>query len=374
MRRARFFFLIASIATPVVMLPAQWQVAGDFGASRLQRTNIPQSNAATLGASVTGMSDRGWVRSNLLGVVAGADQVTAQGLIAGSLVGPSGRAVRGELTGFASAFSETGGPSTVSAELMPRAQLGSGSVGGTLGLGVGGMSRDGIRSPLYHAAGDAWWVVNDDQFVGTISAVRWDERFNGVNTIVSFPRSYVDLVASWRRDRGGFVVGASGGGRAGIQTGTRGGAWGSAEVAAWVSARSAVVLSAGRSLDDPVRGIPRTTFFGVALRLTGQRHAALSRRSEVAGARVSIARVDEARRRIEVRGLTASRVELMGDFTDWTPVALEAVGDGWRLERAISSGLHRIALRIDGGEWIPPANLPRATDDLGGVVGLITIP
>ena len=123
-----------------------------------------------------------------------------------------------------------------------------------------------------------------------------------------------------------------------------------------------------------MRGIPRTTFFGVALRLTGQRHVALSRRSEVAGARVSITRVDDARRRIEVRGLTASRVELMGDFTDWTPVTLEAAGDIWRLERAISSGLHRIALRIDGGEWIAPANLPRASDDLGGVVGLITIP
>ena len=64
----------------------------------------------------------------------------------------------------------------------------------------------------------------------------------------------------------------------------------------------------------------------------------------------------------------------MGDFTDWNPVALELAADVWRFDRAIAPGLHRIALRIDGGEWSAPVNLPRATDDLGGVVGLITVP
>jgi hypothetical protein len=87
-----------------------------------------------------------------------------------------------------------------------------------------------------------------------------------------------------------------------------------------------------------------------------------------------IERIDDTRRRIEVRGVSASRVEVMGDFTDWNPVMLESTGDAWRLERAISSGLHRIAIRLDGGEWIAPVNLPRATDEFGGVVGLITVP
>jgi len=214
----------------------------------------------------------------------------------------------------------------------------------------------------------------DDQFVAGISAIRRSETFyDGVQTL-SFPRSYVDLIAGWRRDRGGIVLGASGGVRGGIQTGTRGGAWGSADVTAWMTPRSAIVISGGQSLEDPVRGIPRTTFLGLALRVTGQRHLTLSRRATVAGARVSVVRVDDTRRRIEVRGVTASRIEVMGDFTDWAPVALEALGDVWRLERAISPGLHRMAIRLDGGEWISPANLPRATDDLGGVVGLVTVP
>jgi hypothetical protein len=31
-------------------------------------------------------------------------------------------------------------------------------------------------------------------------------------------------------------------------------------------------------------------------------------------------------------------------------------------------------LRIDGGAWSVPANLPRIDDELGGTVGLIVIP
>jgi hypothetical protein len=374
MRRARLFSLVACFALLSAPLPAQWQFAADLGASRLQRTDIPQSNAVTFGGSLTGVGDRSWFRSSLLGVVAGADQVTAQGLVSGSLLGPSGHVARGELTGFLSGFSETGGRGTVSGELMARSQFGAGLRGSALGLGIGMTSTDGVRSTLYHAAGDAWWSVHDDQFVASISAIRRSESFNdGVRTL-TFPRSYVDVIASWRRDHGGFVFGASGGVRAAIQSGTRNGAWGSAEAAAWVTPRSAIVVSGGRSLEDPVRGIPRTTYLGLALRVTGHRHVTLSRRPAVAGARVLIVRVDATRRRIEVRGVTASRVDVMGDFTDWTPVSLEALGDVWRLEREISPGLHRIAIRLDGGEWVSPANLPRATDDLGGVVGLVTVP
>ena len=378
MRRARLFsqvsrlaVLLAALSAP---LSAQWQFAADLGASRLQRTSIPQSNAVTFGGTATGIGDRAWVRSSLLGVVAGSNQVTAQGLVTGSLLSPSGHPVRGELNGFVSAFSETGGPSTVSGELMTRGQFGSGLHGGALGLGAGTTSRDGVGSALYHASGDVWWGVNNDQFAGNVSVVRRSDTFNDGSTTLNFPRSYVDLVASWRRDEGGIVFGANAGVRGGIESGTPGGAWGSADATAWVSPRSAIVVSGGRSLDDPVRGIPRTTFLSVALRITGQRHLTLSRRPTIAGARVSILRVDDARRRIEVRGVPASRIEVMGDFTDWNPVALEMTGDVWRLERAISPGLHRMAIRIDGGEWIAPANLPRATDDLGGVVGLVTVP
>jgi hypothetical protein len=150
------------------------------------------------------------VSLSLLGVVAGNDQVTAQGLVSGSVLGPGGHLARGELTGFLSAFSETGSQGTLSGELMARAQFGSGGRGGALGVGAGSTSRDGV-SALYHAAADAWWSMGEHQFVGTVSAIHRSESFSDGATIVSLPRSYVDLIASWRRDHGAIVLAASGG-------------------------------------------------------------------------------------------------------------------------------------------------------------------
>src|SRR4051812_27938350 len=116
MCRARFLSAIGCLVTLSAPLRAQWQFAADFGASRLERSNIPQSNAVTFGGSATGVGDRGWFRSSVLGVAAGPSQTTAQGLVAGSVLGPSGRAVRGELTGVLSAFSESGANSITSGE------------------------------------------------------------------------------------------------------------------------------------------------------------------------------------------------------------------------------------------------------------------
>jgi hypothetical protein len=70
----------------------------------------------------------------------------------------------------------------------------------------------------------------------------------------------------------------------------------------------------------------------------------------------------------------AARVELMADFTEWSVVELSHTSDAWILQREVPAGFHRIAIRVDGGAWTSPPGLPHATDDLGGVVGLITVP
>ena len=54
--------------------------------------------------------------------------------------------------------------------------------------------------------------------------------------------------------------------------------------------------------------------------------------------------------------------------------SLTRAGGTWRLDRTITPGLHRLMIRIDGGEWTTPANVPTATDDLGGVVALVAVP
>jgi hypothetical protein len=94
----------------------------------------------------------------------------------------------------------------------------------------------------------------------------------------------------------------------------------------------------------------------------------------LAGPRITVERLSDDLLRIDVRADNASRIEIMGDFTNWSPVVLVPNDNVWRLERAISPGPHRIAIRIDGGPWIVPVNLPRIEDDLGGTVGIITVP
>ena len=371
MRRARLLpILISVLATRPIA--AQWQFSADLGASQLRRSDIPQSGAVTLGGTAGAAGERVWFRSSALGVLANTQQSTAQALLAGGIVESTNRLVRGELGAVVSAFGESGYSLTLSGEIMPRLQIGNTSRGGAVGVGIGGSQHAGTSNTLTHAAGDAWLRVGDEQFGSSLSYVRTSGTFVG-NLPLNATPTYSDLTGGWRHDRGGFAIGASAGRRFAVEHASNG-TWGSADAAVWVFPRTALVVSIGRSLDDPVRGVPQTTFASVALRLSGSTHETIARRRVIAGARVSVQRIDASRSRFEIRGIRATRVEVMGDFTDWQPVSLELIGDAWRLERAVTPGLHRIALRIDGGEWIAPVNIPHATDDLGGVVGLITVP
>jgi len=70
-------------------------------------------------------------------------------------------------------------------------------------------------------------------------------------------------------------------------------------------------------------------------------------------------------------------VEIMADFTDWEPVSLTRTASSereWSVALPLSAGSHRLAVRIDGGGWVVPPNLPRVADEFGGEVGLLTVP
>ena len=73
--------------------------------------------------------------------------------------------------------------------------------------------------------------------------------------------------------------------------------------------------------------------------------------------------------------IAASRLEVSSDALGWSPVEARKLGtDRWEAELELAAGVHRVALRIDGGPWTAPPGLPVATDDFGGQVGLLVIP
>jgi hypothetical protein len=349
----------------------------DAGVSHLRQAGIPESNAQTLGATLDAAGVRSAFRTSFLIARATSDSWTGQGLAIGSIVGPTAGAARWQLDGAVSMFGETSALTTTSADFAARGRIGSSIHGGALGAGIGAVSQGTTHNPVYRAQGDAWWSIDDERLVVNVALTRTRSLFGVSSTIQAAPPivSYLDVGTNWRHDAGGFSFGAGGGvrGQNGASRATS--AWGAFDGAVWLTPQLALAVGAGRTLDDVVRGVPHATFVSFALRIAAQSHATVfTHRATLAGPRISTARVNDEVRRIDVHADSASRVEIMGDFTNWAPVPLERAGDAWRLERAIPPGPHRIAIRLDGGPWIVPVNLPRVDDEFGGTVGIITVP
>jgi len=92
-------------------------------------------------------------------------------------------------------------------------------------------------------------------------------------------------------------------------------------------------------------------------------------------ARLEVQPVPDGTVRVVVRTSAAATVEVAGDFTDWQPVALRRAGeDMWEHVLRISSGVHRLNVRIDGGKWTAPAGTSRVEDEFGGEVGIVAVP
>jgi hypothetical protein len=71
----------------------------------------------------------------------------------------------------------------------------------------------------------------------------------------------------------------------------------------------------------------------------------------------------------------AATVEVMADFTDWLPVALEPTGrESWTLTLAIPPGRHRLNVRINGGPWTVAGGTTAEDDEFWGTVGAVVIP
>ena len=370
MRRAGLIPLVVFAVSAVFAsrATAQWQASADFGLSRLEQRGIPTSNAQSFGATFDAFAPLGSFRTSVLATRASDERWTAQGVVSGSLLTPVRRQIRGELSAALSSFAETSLPTARSAEVLARAIGGRPKFGAALGVGGGVRRADDGDEPLGRALASVWTGTLVDRFSADLSFVRTTS--STVNVGRSIVLNYTDASASWRHE----LKAVSAGGTIGVRTSNNAviptGAWGSADATVWLAPRLALVASAGRSPIDVVRGVPQITYASISIKLAAQKHPWIgSGRARVKGPQL-VANRDA----IEIRVDSAKKVELMADFTDWTPVALERSDGMWRLQRAVSPGLHRLAIRIDGGEWITPANLPAVEDDLGGKVALVTVP
>jgi hypothetical protein len=139
----------------------------------------------------------------------------------------------------------------------------------------------------------------------------------------------------------------------------------------------ALVAAAGRAGSDPVTSVPGARYFAIGLRLkVGAPVLAPPpvRAASTDAAPFRIGPALAAGREIVVRAPDAEGVELAGDFTDWKPVALRPWGDdSWRTLLPVAPGLHRLAIRIDGGEWHAPSGTRPVESEFGGQVAEVVV-
>lgn len=155
--------------------------------------------------------------------------------------------------------------------------------------------------------------------------------------------------------------------------------WSSATATVWLSDRIAVVAGGGRQPALPLRGLPARNYAMGGLELAywplaknsvpvSLPHAPLVRSFEYRAASTG------GMQRIIIRVGGVETVDIMGDFSDWSPLTLVRHGrDVWELSIPMSPGMHRINVRVDGGAWTAPPNMPTMHDSFNGEVGLMVV-
>ena len=154
--------------------------------------------------------------------------------------------------------------------------------------------------------------------------------------------------------------------------------WTAATATIWLSDRIAIVGGGGRQPALPLRGLPARSFGMAGLELA---YWPMSKTSvPVSLPRATLVKSFEMRPAspgmhkiiIHVRGVET--VDVMGDFSDWSPLMLQRRGrDLWELSVPLSPGMHQINVRVDRGPWMAPPGMPTMRDSFGGEVGLISV-
>jgi hypothetical protein len=378
--------LVAFIVIAALPLGAGAQVDAsvDAGAARLLQVDLPQSDVLTVGGRLRWQGLRGSLSTSAIGAQTASGAVTAQGTLAASLYASPLKRWRWEVGAGLSSFGASSALPTVNAMLALRQHLIIGSrAGAYAGLQGGGIVLDDIwRSALVGQLG-GWYrrQAHVISFSLAATATRSELRIPfpelGTVYVETNPAQYVDAVGYWQREGGRVDFELGGGLRGGIEGVPGAAIWGAASVSLWMTPRMAIVASTGRALEDIVRGLPQARYHTIALRVgLRDRVRAFTPRPKLTfdAPVLTVDRRGNGPHVITVRVPKASSVELMGDFTSWEPVTLVGEGQSWTMECSLSPGAHHIAIRIDGGEWLVPANLPKIDDDFGGNVGLLSVP
>lgn len=357
---------------------AQFRASLDAGVSHVEYDEFLPSSAFSLSPSLRLAGDRAALAARGTWLRFESGNHNLQGLVSGSFALPADDRTFAELGAEVggSRYQGYGVPSNFG-HFLGRGRLvfqGSDGPRGWLVASMGGAAFDADRYTVMSLAGALRYARRDLALTLT-----------GIGTVIG-GGSYGDLEARLRHARpGAFEAEAVVTTRAGDPSGDPG-PYVEASLTFPVTPYAAVLLAGGRYAQDLVRGNVAGRYVTAALRITAPfrrrpviRVALPDARSDDA-ATVFAALVEVRRRPGQTCTLTfrvagAQVVEVMADFTDWVPVALERVEpDLWRVTLPVTPGRHRLNLRVDGGPWGVPAGTTPVADDFQGTVGAVVVP
>ena len=303
-----------------------------------------------------------------------------QGTVAPSFVTPSAGMFFGELAGAFGGSTHRDGTRTGQALAMARAYAARPTTGAWIGAG-GGRTWDANawHSVVQREVG-GWLQQSSATALATITPVTVEDsvHYTDFQGAVRYPMQRIEL---------GFTAGTRIG-AVGSVNGSSSRHWGSVSVVAWMTPRLAIVGDAGSYPVDLTQGYPGGRFVSLALRIASRRipesaPAAEQRdvlrttdaRARNAGATSFELRTASGHQRVlRVYAPGARLVEINGDFSQWRAVRMLRGSDGWwTFTRTLVPGTYQLNIRIDGGSWLAPQGLLTASDEFGGVVGVLTI-
>ena len=306
------------------------------------------------------------------------DRFTGQGVLSASRYASPNQRVRWEIGGTASGFGMSNAAPAFGWQLLGREHL-TGSLGGAfVGASAGSVIQSGFSRRVLNAHTGGYVRIDPlgrDELSAAIAYTDGGAMPDGSHV------RYGDAIGYWTDRHGPIELLAGGGVRAYSVSQSRYSGWGTASVVLWITDGAGIVFAAGRALEDVTRGVPSVRYLSASFRFgssgstSGGATLVHRVRPEEDGGRIDVRGGDDSLRVVTIRLHAAAALELMADFTDWEPVGMRQLPNGdWTLERSIAPGTHRVAIRVNGGAWVVPPNLPHVSDEFGGEVGLLIVP
>lgn len=350
----------------------------DAGAATLWQRELDAVTAPTIAGDVRLDTRRLALRALGGAAFGGSERQSAQLDGGASWVALAGRRTALELGAQGSALRFNGSPASTTASVLARAHaqlpgFGAWTTGLWGGAGVGRLGREvGTASTVTTLEAGGWLRRSQLHTSLTVATQRTRLDTIGAPAVArSFAALDATLFAEWRSptvELSATTIARRAPNQSSSLLGAiyATGAW-------WLTSRLAATASAGDLAADPLRGFPSRRLVAAGLRW---RLGALVKRPRASAATVTAEVVRRGGATVlRVHAPAARQVEVRGDFTGWQPVPLVRAGAAWELRLDTrAAGTVRLALRIDGGAWRLPENLPAVEDDFGERSALLVIP